>query len=77
MGHARDQAISAMTRCIQTREDAEKLLDAYGREVVEAQRAALVKDIKHYFAPVDDPLFEDVKILCGRIERGEYGAPNA
>lgn len=37
-------------------------------------RAALVKDIRHYFSAVDDPLYEDVETLCGRILRGEYGA---
>jgi hypothetical protein len=36
-------------------------------------RAAIVKDIKHYFASVDDSLYDDVITLCGRIERGEYG----
>lgn len=44
------------------------------RRAVEAERAAIVKNIRHYFAASDDPLFEDVKVLCGRIERGEYGA---
>ncbi|GIH70310.1 hypothetical protein [Sphaerimonospora thailandensis] len=36
------------------------------------ERAAIIVGIRAYFAPVDDPLHEDVRILCGRIERGEY-----
>lgn len=39
-----------------------------------AERAAIIKGIKDYFAAVDDPVYEDVRILCGRIERGEYSA---
>lgn len=42
---------------------------------VEAEREAIVRGIRHYFAPVDDPLHEDVETLCGRILRGEYSAP--
>lgn len=45
------------------------------REVLTAQRAELVKGIREYFAAADDPLYEDVRILCDRIERGEYGGP--
>ncbi|MGW0805267.1 hypothetical protein [Nonomuraea sp. NPDC002799] len=41
---------------------------------IAAERAAIVEGIKSYFAPVDDPLYEDVRILCDRITRGEYGA---
>ena len=39
MGFARDQAISAMTWAIQTREDAEALLNAYAHELAEEIRA--------------------------------------
>lgn len=42
------------------------------RRAVEAERAAIVGGIKHYFASMDDPLHKDVRILCERIERGEY-----
>lgn len=42
-------------------------------KVIKAERAAIIAGIKHYFAPSDDPLYEDVRILCDRIERGEYG----
>lgn len=73
MRRARDQAVSAMTWCIQTREDAEAILNDFAREVIEAEKAALVKDIQHYFAAVDEDLFDDVKTLCGRITRGECG----
>lgn len=73
MGQARDQAISAMTWCIQTKQGAISILDAHAREVIEAERAALIMDIKHFFAATDDPLYDDVQTLCGRIERGEYG----
>jgi len=34
-------------------------------------RAKVAKGVKEYFAPADDPLYEDVRILCDRIERGE------
>lgn len=37
-----------------------------------AERAAIVELIREYFAPVDDPLYEDVRILCERITRGEH-----
>ena len=39
MSHARDQAVSAMTWCVQKREDAEQLLDAYAHELAEQIRA--------------------------------------
>lgn len=39
-----------------------------------AERAAIVEGIKGYFAPADDPPYEDVRILCDRITRGEYSA---
>lgn len=42
---------------------------------IAAERAAIVEGIQAYFAPVDDPLYEDVRILCDRITRGEYGSP--
>lgn len=35
---ARSQAISAMTRCVQTREDAEALLDAYAHQLAQEIR---------------------------------------
>jgi len=41
-------------------------------EIQRQERAAIAKGLKHYFAASDDPLYEDVRILCGRIERGEY-----
>jgi DNA-binding LacI/PurR family transcriptional regulator len=41
---------------------------------VREERAANIAGIKAYFAAVDDPLYEDVEILCGRIKRGEYGS---
>lgn len=44
------------------------------RRAVEAERAAIIGGIKHYFSPVDDELWDDVQTLIGRIERGEYGA---
>lgn len=57
---------------------AEHALPEIERRAVEAERAAIVKNIRHYFAASDsdgpDGLWEDVQILCGRIERGEYGA---
>lgn len=45
------------------------------RAAIAAEREAIVKGIRWYFAPVDDPLYEDVRILCDRILRGEYSAP--
>ncbi|MEV7013333.1 hypothetical protein [Streptosporangium sp. NPDC051022] len=43
------------------------------REQVRAEeRAAIARMVRHYFAAADDPLYEDVRILCGRIERGEH-----
>ncbi|WP_436759363.1 helix-turn-helix domain-containing protein [Streptosporangium sp. V21-05] len=39
------------------------------------ERARISAMVRHYFAASDDPLFEDVRILCGRIERGEHAAP--
>ncbi|MFD0885755.1 hypothetical protein ACFQ08_14485 [Streptosporangium algeriense] len=43
-----------------------------GVQDVSAERAAIVELIREYFAPVDDPLYEDVRILCERITRGEH-----
>ncbi|MEV7805037.1 hypothetical protein AB0O28_19010 [Microbispora sp. NPDC088329] len=37
-----------------------------------AERAAIINGIRSYFVAVDGPLYEDVRTLCGRIERGEY-----
>lgn len=42
-------------------------------EIIMAERAAIITGIKEYFAASDDPLYDDVQTLCGRIERGEYG----
>ncbi|GIH29088.1 hypothetical protein Aph01nite_73980 [Acrocarpospora phusangensis] len=39
---------------------------------VTAERAAIVAGIRHYFAPAEDALWDDVRILCDRITRGEY-----
>lgn len=41
-------------------------------DAITAERAAIVNGIQHYFAPVDDPLWDDVRTLCDRILRGEY-----
>lgn len=49
------------------------IVEAERQRAIEAERAAIVKGIKEYFAASDDPLYEDVRVLCGRIERGEYG----
>ncbi|MGW4422567.1 hypothetical protein [Streptosporangium sp. NPDC004631] len=36
------------------------------------ERAAIARMVRSHFAAVDDPLYEDVRILCERIERGEH-----
>jgi hypothetical protein len=46
----------------------------HGQAVLEAERAAIIKGIKEFFASVDDTLYDDLITLCGRIERGEYSA---
>ncbi|MEV3980788.1 hypothetical protein [Nonomuraea sp. NPDC049758] len=63
-----DTGVPAMRR-----RKAEQALAQVLAEAVTTERAAIVEDIRHYFAAVDDPLQEDVRILCDRITRGEYG----
>ncbi|GAA4209560.1 hypothetical protein GCM10022252_76260 [Streptosporangium oxazolinicum] len=41
------------------------------------ERTHIAAMVRHYFAASDDPLCEDVRILCGRIERGEHSAAPA
>lgn len=57
---------------------AEHALPQIERRAVETERAAIVRNIRHYFAASGsdgpDGLWDDVEVLCGRIERGEYGA---
>lgn len=57
---------------------ARRTLNAVAPEIecraVEAERAAILKGIRDYFSPVDDEMWEAVRIVCERIERGEYGA---
>lgn len=36
------------------------------------ERALVVAYIRDYFSAVDDDLYDDVKTLCGRIERGNH-----
>lgn len=45
-------------------------------DVRASERAQIVAMIRHYFAAAEDPLYEDVRILCGRIERGEHLSGN-
>ena len=45
---------------------------AIAERVRREERAAIARMVRHYFAAVDDPLYEDVRILCERIERGEH-----
>ncbi|MER7126658.1 hypothetical protein [Micrococcus luteus] len=58
--------------------DARELLEAAAPLIAEQarheERAAITKLIRSHFAAADDPLYEDIRTLCGRIERGEHRA---